>query len=108
MLDDHVVLGFSEVSLGERGHISTPIVDDVVDPALLTALKSEGLKEGDARHLMYAVNHRCTWLVTTDPDFGVAHPHTGVDDPGLRARLEGHCCGLAIVTPSTLIELLGI
>ena len=94
--DDHKVMGFSNTSFG-----SFPLVEDVVDRPLLDLLKAEGLKEGDARHLMYAVHHGSDYFVTIDSDFGV-------DEPGRRALLERHCRGLKIRKPSEIVGLLSL
>jgi hypothetical protein len=40
-------------------HGNAPILTEVVDKKLLTALKSAGLKDADARHFMYAVHNEC-------------------------------------------------
>jgi len=88
---DHVVLGFSELS-GPYGTIATnPIVTDIVDEALFADLKSSGLHDSDARHLMYAVANACDRFVTLDPDF--------LDR---RSALEARCQSLRIVKPSEL------
>lgn len=99
--DDHVVLGFSSMGDQYGGFIASPLVSDVVDAPLLASLKSEGLKEGDARHLMYAVAHGCDWFITTDPDFGIG-------EPLLRAALEIHCRGLRIRAPSEIVTTLAL
>jgi predicted nucleic acid-binding protein len=89
---DHVVLGFSNLS-GPYGTISTnPIVTDIVDEALFADLKSAGLDDSDARHLMYAVANACDRFVTLDPDF-----------LGRRVSLEARCQPLRILRPSELV-----
>jgi predicted nucleic acid-binding protein len=89
---DHVVLGFSELS-GPYGTIATnPIATDIVDEALFADLKSSGLDDSDARHLMYAVANACDRFVTLDPDF--------LDR---RIALEARCQSLRILRPSELV-----
>jgi hypothetical protein len=66
---DHVVLGFSEIS-GPLGTVAAyPLVTDIVDAALFADLKAVGLKDADARHLMYAFSNDCVRFVTLDRDF---------------------------------------
>lgn len=96
MADDHVVLGFSTNSDQYGGFCTMPLVTDVVDAALLACLKIKGLKESDARHVMYAVHHRCDWFITTDPDFGI-------QNPVLRRDLESLCRGLRIASPVEIV-----
>jgi hypothetical protein len=54
----------------------------MADEALLAAFKKAGLKDADARHLMYAVHSGCNRFVTTDPDSSIDaptwHPYVGV------------------------------
>jgi len=78
---DHRLLGFNSVDLGYRGFISSPLVTDIVDEAMFLSLQAVGLKNADARHLMYALFNGCARFVTTDPDFlerrsliEIAHP----------------------------------
>lgn len=88
---DHVLLGFSHLT-GPYGTTAvTPIMTDIVDEALFAYLKSIGLRDSDAKHLMYAVANTCDRFVTLDPDF--------LDR---RAALEARCQSLRIVKPSEL------
>jgi len=66
---DHRVLGFNTIDLGYRGFIASPLVTDVTDDATFAHLRGIGLKQSDARHLMYALGNDCVRFVTTDPDF---------------------------------------
>jgi predicted nucleic acid-binding protein len=67
--DDHRLLGIQYQGDHLGGFVNCPILTDVVDDDLLTAFKTAGLKDADARHLMYAVHNGCNRFVTTDPDF---------------------------------------
>lgn len=66
---DHKVLGFQNQDLGYRGFISSPLVTDIIDEAMLAKLIRMGLKRRDATHLINAVHDRCDVFFTTDPDF---------------------------------------
>jgi hypothetical protein len=79
---DHTVLGFHGVS---------PLVTDIVDPALYADLRAVGLHDSDAKHLMYAVTNACDRFVTLDSDF--------LDR---REALEIRCPSIRIVRPSEL------
>jgi hypothetical protein len=71
-------------------------VTDIVDEALFATLRNFGLKDPDARHLMYAVSNGCVRFVTTDPDFikgreaihAVCPPIRIVNRQGYWARLS--------------------
>ena len=91
--DDHLVLGFSHLQDHYGGFIANPLMTDIVDEPLHADLKAAGLKDGDARHLMYAVSNNCQQFVTVDPHF-----------IGRRAVLEARCQGLRIVRPSELVS----
>ncbi len=82
---DHTVLGFS------GGSTTTPLVTDIVDGHLFDDLKSIGLDDEDAKHLMYAVANGCQVFVTLDPDF-----------LGRRVALQVRCPSLRILKPSEL------
>ncbi len=90
---DHTVLGFNSIDLGYRGFISSPLVTDIVDEAMFARLQAEGLKDGDARHLMYALSNGCVRFVTTDPDF--------LDR---RSAIEAAYPEIRIVKPSQLLQ----
>ncbi len=88
---DHVLLGFTNLN-GPHGTIAVnPVVTDIVDEALFADLRSMGLQESDARHLMYAVANTCDRFVTLDPDF-----------LNRRGALEARCPSLRVVKPSEL------
>ena len=94
--DDHRLHGFSTLDYGRRGFISSPLISDVVDDALFAALRSTGLKDADARHLMYAVANNCNIFVTLDTRHFV--------DGGRREGLEACCSGrIRIMTPSEFV-----
>jgi hypothetical protein len=90
---DHVVLGFSHHQDQYGGFIANPLVTDVVDEPLFADLKSIGLQDADARHLMYAVTNDCQRFLTLDPDF--------IDR---RSALRARCPSIQIVTLLELAE----
>jgi hypothetical protein len=61
---DHLLLGFNNQDLGRHGFISSPIISDIVDDELFADLKSAGLEDDDAKHVMYAVENDCEVFVT--------------------------------------------
>ena len=89
---DHCLLGFHHQQDLLGGFIAYPLVSDIVDEALFNAFKAAGLREADARHLMYAVTNGCHMFVTTDLHF-LDRKH----------QLELLCRGLLIVRPSDLV-----
>jgi hypothetical protein len=89
---DHVVLGFNNLSNRRGTTLTYPLVSDIVDDVLFSDLKNIGLKDADARHLMYAYVNACERFVTLDPDFLER-----------RAALEARCSNLKIVKPSELV-----
>lgn len=92
---DHDLLGFrNEVGLLGTTHVE-PLVTDIIDQTLFNDLKRIGLKDGDGRHLMYAVGprNRCDRFVTLDRHF---HSRKSI--------LEARCPSIRIVRPSELIE----
>jgi hypothetical protein len=65
--NDHRLVGFSHLDYGARGFISYPLLDDIVDPVLFEQLTAGiGLKDADAKHVMYAVANDCDYFVTVD------------------------------------------
>ena len=90
---DHEVFGFSCTPDQYGGFISNPQVTDIIDDALFNDLGSQGLKDGDARHLMYAACNGCERFVTLDPDFLTRC-----------AGLEARCRTICIVKPSELVK----
>jgi hypothetical protein len=71
------------------GFISVPMLTDILDSALYNDVRSLGLKDIDARHLVHAHVNNCAWFVTTDPDF-----------TAITAMLEARCHGFRIAVPS--------
>ena len=71
--------------------ISYPLLTEYVDSELFEKLKKAGLKEADARHLMYAVHNKCDYFVTVDSDF-----------LRRRSQLTPLCGNTKIVRPSEL------
>jgi len=94
---DHILLGFSTNRMPYGTLTSSPIISDIVDESLFSDLKGLGLKDGDARHLMYAVTNKCDRFITTDPHF---HDR--------RSDLERRCGGIRIMRPSELATELGL
>jgi hypothetical protein len=70
----------------------TPFVTEYVDADLFHSFTKLGLKDADARHLMYAVHNGCDRFATVDRNFLYAR----------RPRLEVLCRGLKITTPVEL------
>jgi hypothetical protein len=87
------LLGFHN-QMDRLGTVSTtPFVTEYVDADLFRSFTKEGLKDADARHLMYAVHDRCDRFVTVDRHF--LNPR--------RPQLESLCRGLRITTPVELV-----
>jgi hypothetical protein len=63
------------------------MLTEIVDAQLFDDLRKCGLRDGDARHFMYAFANACDRFVTLDPDF--------LDRRGL---LEKRCPSLRVVT----------
>ena len=91
--DDHRVLGFNTIDYGYRGFIASPLVTDIVDERTFAKLKDLGLKNTDARHVMYALHNGCVRFVTTDPHFLTR-----------RNAIEGAYPAIHIVKPSELLR----
>src|SRR4029453_15990484 len=83
---DHVVGGMWSV-VGSDGatRVVGPLVSDIVHDPLFSDLKAIGLKDADARHLMYAKANDCVRFVTTDPDFLDRRP--GLEARGATVRI---------------------
>jgi hypothetical protein len=95
--NDHKLLGIHN-QMGPRGTVAvTPMLTEIIDEGLFKSLTAAGLKDADARHLMYAARNGCDRFVTTDPHFISRLP-----------QLESLCQGLTIVTPSELAAELSI
>jgi hypothetical protein len=87
------LLGFHN-QMDHLGTVSvSPFVTEYVDADLFKSFTKLGLKDADARHLMYAVNDGCDRFVTVDRDFLAAR----------RPQLESLCRGLKITTPVELV-----
>lgn len=67
--NDHIVLGFHNQSDQYGGFISQPLISDIVNDKIFSQLTIIGLKKDDAMHLMYAIQNRFNYFLTTDPDF---------------------------------------
>ena len=51
--NDHKLLGFHN-QMGRLGTVAvTPIITEIIDEGLFKSLTAAGLKDADARHLMY-------------------------------------------------------
>ena len=64
--NDHRLLGFQSQDQGRQGFISSPMISDIVDEDLFAKLIAAGLKDADAKHVMYAVANDCQVFVTLD------------------------------------------
>jgi hypothetical protein len=96
--NDHRLLGFANLDYGSRGFISYPLIDDIVDPGLFEQLtKNCGLKDADAKHVMYAVANDCEYFVTLDTR----------DLLPRRSAIESICPQLKVMTPTEAVATLG-
>ncbi len=64
--DDHKVLGSYTTTDRLGGCTSIPLVTDIVNEPLYSALFSFGIKVDDAKHLMYAIHNGFDYFVTRD------------------------------------------
>ncbi|MDP2682053.1 MAG: hypothetical protein Q8P28_04480 [Deltaproteobacteria bacterium] len=64
--DDHKVLGFHTQTDQYGGCITNPLVTDIVNDKLYSDLLASGLKDDDAKHLMYAVHNGYQRFLTCD------------------------------------------
>jgi hypothetical protein len=96
--EDHLMLG-NRALYDNRGMFygNSPILTEMVNPALFASFKNAGLKDADARHLMYAVHNKCDRFITTDPDF-----------INRRTQLEALGGSIRIQKPSELVTELGL
>lgn len=95
--NDYKLLGFHN-QMGRLGTVAvTPFITEIIDEGLFKSLIAAGLKNADARHLMYAARNDCDRFVTTDPHF-----------TSRLLQLESLCKGLKIVKPSELTAELSI
>jgi hypothetical protein len=90
---DHRVLGFQNIDYGHLGFISYPPVTDIVNDALFATLLALGLKDADAKHVMYAVENDCQIFLTLDTR----------DILPRRAAIEAACGHMRILRPTELI-----
>jgi hypothetical protein len=91
--DDHRLLGFWNQEDPRFGTVSvSPMLTEIVDERLFSDLKSAGISNGDARHLMYAIHNKCDRFVTLDTD----------DLLPKRSDVAPLCRGTRMVTPSEL------
>ena len=89
---DHVVLGAAALD-GLYGTAATfPLVTDIVDQALFDDLKALGLRDSDAKHLMYAAHNDCVRFLTLDHHFLKR-----------KRALEARCGAIIILKPSELV-----
>lgn len=95
---DHTVLGFAHCADHLGGFVANPLVTDMVDESLFQRLKTVGLADADARHVMYAVHSNCDRFVTLDAR----------DLLPRRSQVETVCAGLKVVTPVQLATELGV
>ncbi len=93
--DDHRVLGFHTQIDPFGGCISNPLVADIVDEVLYLDLRTLGLDEDDAKHLMYAVHNGYQQFLTCDN--GILRRRT---------ELEKLCGSIHIQKPSELVAAL--
>jgi hypothetical protein len=95
--NDHRLVGIHN-QMDHLGTVATtPIISEIVDDVLFKRLTEAGLKEADARHLMYAACNGCDRFVSTDPDFTER-----------TLQLEALCPVLTIVRPSELAAELSL
>ncbi len=95
---DHDVLGFSRLTDHIGTCICSPLVSDVVDTALHAQLRSAGIEDCDAKHIVNAVVNGCARFVTTDTKD--IHPK--------RTEIERLCPQLKVVWPTDLARELGL
>ena len=89
--------GFNIQDLGRYGFMSSPLLSEVLDPAMLAQLATLGFERSDSIHFINAVCNKCDVFLTTDPRF-MQH----------RPELECLYQQIVIRKPSALLaELLG-
>ena len=97
--NDHRLLGFGSLDYGSRGFIAYPLMDDIVDPPWFERLtKGAGLKDADAKHVMYAVANECQYFVTFDTR----------DLLPKRSVIESICSQLKVMTPTEAVAALAV
>jgi predicted nucleic acid-binding protein len=67
--NDHHILEMYTQADPYGGCIINPLITDIVDEKVYAALSAAGLKDDDAKHLMYAVHNNCGRFVTRDKHF---------------------------------------
>jgi predicted nucleic acid-binding protein len=67
--ENEKLLGMHHYDDQAGGFSTYPMITEYVDATLFEKLKNAGLREADARHLMYAVYNKCDRFVTADRDF---------------------------------------
>jgi len=90
--DDHKVLGMYFQSDPYGGCIASPLVTDIVDEKLFLGLLADGLKCGDAKHVMYAALNGFDRFVTLDN--GILNR---------KVTLEARCRLIQFVRPTELV-----
>jgi hypothetical protein len=102
--NDHKLLGIHN----QMNHLGTvancPIITEIVDEKLFNALIAAGLKQADARHLMYAACNGCDRFVTLD----LEHFINNGRGSQLETLCQGQIQGLKIITPSELTTELSL
>jgi hypothetical protein len=73
-VEDHALLGFNNMDLGQYGFISYPLIED--DPISRT-LRQIGLSREDAHHLMLAIRSSCDLFLTCDKK--IIHRHRAIE-----------------------------
>ena len=91
--DDHRVLGSHTLTDLYGGCICNPLVTDIVDEGLYSKLRGAGLKDDDAKHLMYASHNHCDRFLTWDRNF-----------LSRRSTLRALCPSLQIQAPNEFVR----
>ena len=91
--DDHRVLGSHTLTDPYGGCICSPLVTDIVDGGLYANLRAAGLKDDDAKHLMYAHQNKCNRFLTWDRNFLNRRP-----------SLQKFCPSIQIQTPNEFVS----
>lgn len=95
--ESSTLLGFNALDLGRYGFISSPLMSDVLDPAIFAQLAAFGFERSDSVHFVNAVYNKCEVFLTTDGHFMQYRP-----------QLEGLYPQIIIQKPSELLsELVG-
>jgi hypothetical protein len=96
--NDHRLLGFNTLGDGVTvAFTSHPMLSDIVDVRLFADLTTvAGLKDVDAKHVMYAVANDCPFFVTMDTN----------DLLPQRALIESVCPQLKVLWPTEAVAML--